>query len=179
LFFASSSTTRRAVICGFQMQNEKEDVLQSSVEVARNVYQRECFRLSSRTRPASAKTEAEQDLGPMAEAQLSPTQPVLISDLVAEAPTKPLPRPQTAHKHPRAVRQAASTIPRKIIASKLVGEDEYSRLKQRLFDKIIAERRYQNSRLDDLYQQVLQENSHLNPDSLAAMWNELMLSLTS
>ena len=80
-------------------------MLQSSVEIAKNVYQRECFLLSGRARPLSAKTE------PVLEAALSPTQPVLLSDLVAQAPAKPLLRPQTAHKRTRA---AVQRVPKDI-----------------------------------------------------------------
>jgi len=57
--------------------------------------------------------------------------------------------------------------------------NKYEKLKKETMEKIIDQRIYQADKLDELYNDMLNENPDLNQERLRAMWQEIMDDLNA
>lgn len=57
--------------------------------------------------------------------------------------------------------------------------DKYERLKKETMEKIIEQRIYQADRLEEVYYDMLNENSDLNQERLEKIWGEIMNDLNA
>lgn len=57
--------------------------------------------------------------------------------------------------------------------------DKYEKVRKETMEKIIDQRLYQAEQLEDLYNEVLNENSDLNQERLKTIWQEIMDDLNA
>lgn len=57
--------------------------------------------------------------------------------------------------------------------------DKYEKVKKETMERIIDQRLYQAEQLEELYNEMLNENSDLNQERLKSIWQEIMDDLNA